>query len=103
MLNIVFVLTDRDSSAWNMDDKSVQRRRNLFWEIFILEMMHVRVCTRGCSQFIIDIQQSVALGRPPSVSLNHVDCQLPTDDESSGNTLQECRFSSTSCDVSHTD
>lgn len=87
-----------------MDDKLVQRRRNLFWEIFILEMMHVRICIRGRDQPIIDIQQSVALGRPPSVSLNHVDCQLPTDDESSvTDTLHECGYIRTSCDVRQID
>lgn len=33
---------DRDSAAWKLSDKAVQRRRNLFWELFSLEMIHVR-------------------------------------------------------------
>lgn len=35
--------TDRDSKQWKLDEKSVQRRRNLFWEIFILDVLHVGV------------------------------------------------------------
>ncbi len=33
---------DRDSAAWKLSDKAVHRRRNLFWELFSLEMIHVR-------------------------------------------------------------
>lgn len=34
-------VADRDSALWKLDAKHVQRRRNLFWEMFTLEMMHV--------------------------------------------------------------
>ncbi|KAI0820263.1 fungal-specific transcription factor domain-containing protein [Trametes gibbosa] len=54
----------RDSAQWKLDDKHVQRRRNLFWEMFTLETMHC-----------------MSLGRPPSLSFNHIDCELPDDDE----------------------
>ncbi|KAI0682175.1 hypothetical protein BC835DRAFT_1300198 [Cytidiella melzeri] len=54
----------RDSAAWKLEEKIVNRRRNLFWEMYIFEMMH-----------------SVALGRPMSIALNHIDCESPTDDE----------------------
>ncbi|KAI0630475.1 fungal-specific transcription factor domain-containing protein [Trametes polyzona] len=54
----------RDSAQWKLDNKHVQRRRNLFWEMFTLEMMHC-----------------MSLGRPPSLSFNHIDCELPDDDE----------------------
>ncbi|GJE93221.1 fungal specific transcription factor domain-containing protein [Phanerochaete sordida] len=56
----------RDSAQWKLDDKIVQRRRNLFWELFIFEIMHC-----------------LALGRPPSIALKHIDCEIPTDEESS--------------------
>ncbi|EKM50097.1 uncharacterized protein PHACADRAFT_264633 [Phanerochaete carnosa HHB-10118-sp] len=56
----------RDSAQWKLEDKIVQRRRNLFWELFIFEIMHC-----------------LALGRPPSIALKHVDCEIPTDEESS--------------------
>ncbi|EMD39103.1 hypothetical protein CERSUDRAFT_112795 [Gelatoporia subvermispora B] len=56
----------RDSTPWSLDDKLVQRRRNLFWELLVFEMIHC-----------------LALGRPPAVSLSQIDCQLPTDEEQS--------------------
>ncbi|KAI0766121.1 fungal-specific transcription factor domain-containing protein [Trametes elegans] len=55
---------DRDSAPWKLTEKQVQRRRNLFWELFTLEMMHC-----------------MSLGRPSSLSSNHIDCELPTDEE----------------------
>ncbi|KAF9477057.1 hypothetical protein BDN70DRAFT_862320 [Pholiota conissans] len=56
----------RDSARWNMDPKTVQKRRNLFWEIFACDVSH-----------------SLALGRPPAIHLSYVDCEFPTDDDSS--------------------
>ncbi|KAJ7667924.1 fungal-specific transcription factor domain-containing protein [Mycena polygramma] len=50
----------RDSARWNMDPKTVNRRRSLFWELFSAELF-----------------QSVALGRPPSIRLSYVDCEFP--------------------------
>ncbi|GBE86700.1 hypothetical protein SCP_0905800 [Sparassis crispa] len=54
----------RDSKQWKLDDKHAQRRRNLFWEIFFLEIVHC-----------------LSLGRPPTQVLAHIDCELPADDE----------------------
>ncbi|KIP01519.1 hypothetical protein PHLGIDRAFT_32525 [Phlebiopsis gigantea 11061_1 CR5-6] len=56
----------RDSAQWKLEDRIVQRRRNLFWELFIFEIMHC-----------------LALGRPPSIALKHIDCEIPADEESS--------------------
>ncbi|OBZ73747.1 putative transcriptional regulatory protein C1F7.11c [Grifola frondosa] len=71
----VYLSVDRDSTQWNLDDKLVQRRRNLFWEIFTIEMIHC-----------------MCLGRPPALSLAHIDCELPVDEEEStdddGNSLR---------------
>jgi hypothetical protein len=33
--------SDRDSARWNMDAKTVERRRSLFWEIFSTELFYV--------------------------------------------------------------
>ena len=38
----MFDFVDRDSAQWKLEEKIVQRRRNLFWELFIFEMLHVR-------------------------------------------------------------
>ncbi|KAI0675641.1 fungal-specific transcription factor domain-containing protein [Trametes maxima] len=54
----------RDSALWKLSEKHVQRRRNLFWELSTLEMIHC-----------------MSLGRPASLSFSHIDCELPDDDE----------------------
>lgn len=38
---MILLQTDRDSSKWNLDPKLVQRRRNLFWEVFSADLSHV--------------------------------------------------------------
>ncbi|KAH7887837.1 fungal-specific transcription factor domain-containing protein [Phlebopus sp. FC_14] len=53
----------RDPARFNLPPKTIQRRRTLFWEIFSADLFH-----------------SMALGRPPSVSLSYVDCEFPEDD-----------------------
>ncbi|KAF8165443.1 fungal-specific transcription factor domain-containing protein [Crassisporium funariophilum] len=64
----------RDSARWNMDPKTVQRRRAFFWELFSAEQFY-----------------SLAAGRPPSIRLSYIDTELPDDDEETiddqGNTL----------------
>ncbi|KAF7352874.1 Zn(2)-C6 fungal-type domain-containing protein [Mycena venus] len=54
----------RDSARWNMDPKTVNRRRSLFWELFSAELF-----------------QSIALGRPPSIRLSYVDCEFPAPED----------------------
>ncbi|KAF8798605.1 hypothetical protein BYT27DRAFT_7203180 [Phlegmacium glaucopus] len=54
----------RDSARWNMDPITVQKRRNLFWEVFSADVSH-----------------SLALGRPPAIHLSYVDCEFPTDED----------------------
>ncbi|KAJ8523464.1 hypothetical protein ONZ45_g55 [Pleurotus djamor] len=53
----------RDSARWNLDPKTIQRRRQLFWEIFTADLFH-----------------SLALGRPPSIRMSYVDCEYPQDE-----------------------
>ncbi|KAH9940787.1 uncharacterized protein BXZ73DRAFT_88507 [Epithele typhae] len=54
---------NRDSAAWKLEKKHVQRRRNLFWELSGMDMMHC-----------------MALGRPPALSQIYV----PTPGDDSG-------------------
>ncbi|CCM02639.1 uncharacterized protein FIBRA_04743 [Fibroporia radiculosa] len=65
----------RDSRQWELSEKSVQRRRNMFWEMFMFETLHC-----------------IALGRPPSMTLSQIDCEFPCDDEEevaeNGDTMQ---------------
>ncbi|KAJ7619360.1 fungal-specific transcription factor domain-containing protein [Roridomyces roridus] len=64
----------RDPARWHMDPKTVQSRRNLFWEVFACDLSH-----------------SLALGRPPSIHLSYVDCEYPEDQESTLGDLGEVR------------
>ncbi|KAI0915694.1 hypothetical protein AcV5_003545 [Taiwanofungus camphoratus] len=64
----------RESRRWKLDEKIVQRRRNLFWETIRFEMTHC-----------------MALGRPPTIQLTQVDCELPFDDEQSVDANGEVR------------
>ncbi|RDB22452.1 putative transcriptional regulatory protein C1F7.11c [Hypsizygus marmoreus] len=54
----------RDSARFDMDPKTVQRRRALFWELFSTELFY-----------------SLGTGRPPSIRLSYIDCEFPEDDE----------------------
>ncbi|KAI9450548.1 fungal-specific transcription factor domain-containing protein [Russula earlei] len=53
---------DRDCARWNLAPSETQKRRALFWELFIT-----------------DCWQSLATGRLPTFSLPFVDCELPQD------------------------
>ncbi|KAG9317567.1 hypothetical protein JVU11DRAFT_1775 [Chiua virens] len=52
----------RDPARFHMPPKAIQRRRMLFWELLSADMFH-----------------SIAMGRPPSISLSYVDCEFPED------------------------
>ncbi|KAJ7034066.1 fungal-specific transcription factor domain-containing protein [Mycena alexandri] len=56
----------RDSARWYMDATMVQRRRTLFWEVFVADLSH-----------------GLAMGRPPAIHLTYVDCEYPEDEECS--------------------
>ncbi|KAF8624946.1 hypothetical protein AX17_006972 [Amanita inopinata Kibby_2008] len=58
----------RDSSRWSLGPVMVEKRRNLFWEIFAADVSH-----------------SLALGRPPAIHLSFVDCEFPADEEATLN------------------
>ncbi|GBE86514.1 fungal-specific transcription factor domain-containing protein [Sparassis latifolia] len=50
----------RDAGRWKVEPTEIQRRRELFWELYSYDLL-----------------QSFTLGRPPSFSLAHVDCKKP--------------------------
>ncbi|KAF7325994.1 hypothetical protein MKEN_00450300 [Mycena kentingensis (nom. inval.)] len=54
--------------------RKVTLQRTLFWDVF-------------CS----DVSNSLALGRPPAIPLSYVDCEYPTDEESTMTDLGEIR------------
>lgn len=54
----------RDSERWGLPPKMVQRRRILFWDLFVA-----------------DVWTSLNTGRPPSFSLAYIDCSFPKYDD----------------------
>ena len=91
-----FFALDRDSAQWKLGDKQVQRRRNLFWELFTLETIHVSWISteEACSHS--NTSQSMSLGRPPAITFSHIDCELPEDEEAGtnedGTNLRGCSY-----------
>ncbi|KJA16557.1 hypothetical protein HYPSUDRAFT_80028 [Hypholoma sublateritium FD-334 SS-4] len=70
----------RDSARWGLSPKMVQRRRILFWDLFVA-----------------DVWQSLNTGRPPSFSLAYIDCSYPqygADEGGFGTAFEiwQCRF-----------
>ncbi|TFY73407.1 hypothetical protein EWM64_g10605, partial [Hericium alpestre] len=57
-------LPDRDCARWKLPPAEVQKRRALFWELFIT-----------------DCWQSLATGRLATFALPFIDCELPQDQE----------------------
>ncbi|KZP21364.1 hypothetical protein FIBSPDRAFT_740823, partial [Athelia psychrophila] len=55
------LFADRDPGRWHMDEKTVEIRRRIFWEVYTADLFH-----------------SISLGRPPSIELSYVDCAFPT-------------------------
>ncbi|TCD68014.1 hypothetical protein EIP91_011625 [Steccherinum ochraceum] len=55
----------RDSSRWGLQDDIVNRRRLLFWNLFVA-----------------DSWQSLTTGRPPSFSRQYIDCKFPVSESS---------------------
>ncbi|KZP27871.1 hypothetical protein FIBSPDRAFT_948119 [Athelia psychrophila] len=51
----------RDPGQWHMDEKTVEFRRRVFWEMYTADLFF-----------------SMQLGRPPSLELSYVDCEFPT-------------------------
>lgn len=69
-----------------MDPKTVQRRRALWWEVLAGDISHVREPFGSMPRETLTLShQSLALGRPPSISLTLADCEFPTDEEATLN------------------
>lgn len=83
-------LTDRDSERWGLPPKMVQRRRQVFWDVFVADVWTVSGRTE-CT--ILIIKQSLNTGRPPSFSLAYTDCNYPQyDEQKSKDGEVACRF-----------
>ncbi|KAI0262363.1 fungal-specific transcription factor domain-containing protein [Gloeopeniophorella convolvens] len=54
----------RDPARWETDPKVVQRRRMVFWDLFIADSWH-----------------TLSTGRPPAFNRAYIDCQFPQDED----------------------
>ncbi len=87
---------DRDSARWKLSPAEVQKRRALFWELFITDCWQVcrPMATTGglLTRFF---WQSLATGRLATYSLPFVDCELPFDPDQTiaedGSTQPSCK------------
>jgi hypothetical protein len=59
-----FYPADRDTGRWKLDLNETQRRREVFWELYVY-----------------DSWQCLTFGRPPAFTTAHVDCKMPFQDE----------------------
>ena len=62
----------RDSARWGLSAKLVRRRRLIFWDLFVA-----------------DVWSSLHTGRPPTFSLEYIDCHYPSHPVSDPNTNEE--------------
>ncbi|KAF8065083.1 hypothetical protein FPV67DRAFT_1501416 [Lyophyllum atratum] len=58
---------DRDGARWGLSPKIVQRRRTLFWDVYLM-----------------DTWQSLSTGRPPTLALAYLDCGFPDPHDEEG-------------------
>ncbi|KAL0953596.1 hypothetical protein HGRIS_004804 [Hohenbuehelia grisea] len=66
----------RDSARWNLPPDEVQRRRVIFWELYMW-----------------DVWAGIVTGRPPSMCITHTDCQFPADLDTRPNPAGGTEFS----------
>lgn len=60
----------------------VERRRILFWDLFVADAWQVRTLRRLPPQCSSPLRpQSLNTGRPPSFSLAYIDCRMPEDQD----------------------
>ncbi|KAH8832430.1 hypothetical protein DL96DRAFT_1492094 [Flagelloscypha sp. PMI_526] len=67
--------TDRDPSRWNMNEAETQRRRIIFWEVFVYDSL-------------------LSFGRPPSFPKLHMDTKYPSQQVENSKGDTEMRYSS---------
>lgn len=91
-------LIDRDCARWQLPSSEVQKRRALFWELFVTDGWQV-CCVLGlhCRLHLLSCSpQCLATGRLATFYLPFVDCELPSDPESTidddGSVLPSCEW-----------
>ncbi|KAF7975573.1 hypothetical protein HWV62_9275 [Athelia sp. TMB] len=81
----------RDPERWNMDDKTANCRRRLFWELYFMDLIVVSL-DNGQMNSSPDISQGLTLGRPPCIDLAYVDCAFPSDRSEADNQFWSWKY-----------
>ncbi len=72
-------MSDRDCSRFKLSTAETQKRRALFWELFITDCWQVRQAQAYVLYKLTILCQALATGRLPTFELGFVDTELPAD------------------------
>lgn len=77
------VSTDRDTARWKLDASETQKRREVFWELYVYDSWQASKPLHSRISPYVFHEQSLAFGRPPSFATPQVDCKMPFPQEPS--------------------
>ena len=83
-------LSDRDSARWNLPPKEVERRRVLFWDLFVADSWNVCLSILDLFNILnMTSWQSLDAGRPPIFNQAYVNCKFPQNPTENKNDKRE--------------
>lgn len=73
-------MLDRDPLRWGFDANMIERRRRVFWEIYIIDTWRVSpLWFSHIHTIMLRLSQSLESGRPATFRTCVVDCEFPSD------------------------
>jgi Fungal specific transcription factor domain len=79
-----FYFTDRDTGRWKLDLNETERRREVFWELYVYDSWQASMYLRASISINVHFIQCLTFGRPPAFTTAHVDCKMPFQGEAPG-------------------
>jgi hypothetical protein len=80
----LFYPADRDTGRWKLDLNETQRRREVFWELYVYDSWQASMQLGASISINVHFIQCLTFGRPPAFTTAHVDCKMPFQGEPSG-------------------
>lgn len=77
LLILSFYPADRDTGRWKLDLAETQRRREVFWELYVYDSWQASRLLRAWILTNVHFVQCLTFGRPPAFTTAHVDCKMP--------------------------
>ncbi|KAI0305952.1 hypothetical protein B0F90DRAFT_1623878 [Multifurca ochricompacta] len=68
---------NRDTGRWKLDAPETQRRREVFWELYVYDSWQASSSLRAEISTYVYRAQCLTFGRPPAFTTAHVDCKMP--------------------------